>query len=178
MDDLCCLCFLLFVFSVAAAPIDRHALVTRHDVVLTNFDVANPLSVGNGEFCFTVDATGTGQASTALKAPCSRRMSASSSIRLAALPPPGRLLRGADWLAALGVFLLVVVSTFPVVVPFLLTNDAALAMRLARAVTVAMLFLAGFLLGRHAGHTRPLVTGLAMGALGALLILAVMALGG
>lgn len=98
--------------------------------------------------------------------------------RLVALPPPGRLLRGADWLAALGVFLLVVVSTFPVVVPFLLTNDAALAMRLARAVTVAMLFLAGFLLGRHAGHTRPLVTGLAMGALGALLILAVMALGG
>ena len=41
-----------------AAPIDRHALVTRHDVVLTNFDAANPLSVGNGEFCFTVDATG------------------------------------------------------------------------------------------------------------------------
>lgn len=98
--------------------------------------------------------------------------------RLAALPPPGRLLRGADWLAALGVFLLVIVSTFPVVAPFLLTSDAALAMRLARAVTVAMLFLAGFLLGRHAGHTRPLVTGIAMGALGALLILAVMALGG
>ena len=38
--------------------IDRHALVTRHDVVLTNFDAANPLSVGNGQFCFTVDATG------------------------------------------------------------------------------------------------------------------------
>ena len=98
--------------------------------------------------------------------------------RLLALPPPGRLLRGADWLAALGVFLLVVVSTFPVVVPFLLTSDAALAMRLARGVTVAMLFIAGFLLGRHAGHARPLVTGLAMGSLGALLILAVMALGG
>jgi len=43
---------------LSAAPIDRHALVTRHDVVLTNFDAANPLSVGNGEFCFTVDATG------------------------------------------------------------------------------------------------------------------------
>ncbi len=44
--------------ALGAAPIDRHALVTRHDVVLTNFDAANPLSVGNGEFCFTVDATG------------------------------------------------------------------------------------------------------------------------
>ena len=98
--------------------------------------------------------------------------------RLATLPPPGRLLRGADWLAALGVFLLVVVSTFPVVVPFLLTSDAVLAMRLARGVTVAMLFLAGFLLGRHAGHARPLLTATAMAALGAVLILAVMALGG
>jgi VIT1/CCC1 family predicted Fe2+/Mn2+ transporter len=98
--------------------------------------------------------------------------------RLLALPPPGRLLRGADWLAALGVFLLVVVATFPVVVPFLLTSDAALALRLSRAVTVVMLFLAGFLLGRHAGHSRPLVTGLAMAGLGAVVILAVMALGG
>jgi hypothetical protein len=49
---------LLCAVTAAAAPIDRHALVTRHDVVLTNFDAANPLSVGNGEFAFTVDATG------------------------------------------------------------------------------------------------------------------------
>ena len=41
-----------------AAPIDRHALVRRHEVVLTNFATHNPLSVGNGGFCFTVDATG------------------------------------------------------------------------------------------------------------------------
>ncbi|MEI6605493.1 MAG: hypothetical protein WCP35_09300 [Verrucomicrobiota bacterium] len=39
-------------------PIDRHARVTRHDVVLTNADVHSPLSVGNGEFAFTADATG------------------------------------------------------------------------------------------------------------------------
>jgi hypothetical protein len=50
--------FLLLAATVHSAPIDRHALVTRHDVVLTNFDATNPLSVGNGEFCFTVDATG------------------------------------------------------------------------------------------------------------------------
>jgi VIT1/CCC1 family predicted Fe2+/Mn2+ transporter len=98
--------------------------------------------------------------------------------RLLALPPPGRLLRGADWLAALAVFILVIVATFPVVVPFLLTSDPALALRLSRAVTVAMLFLSGFLLGRYAGHTRPLATGVAMAALGAVVILAVMALGG
>src|SRR5215469_12181034 len=45
----------LTIVSLFCLP---HALVTRHDVVLTNFDAANPLSVGNGEFCFTVDATG------------------------------------------------------------------------------------------------------------------------
>jgi hypothetical protein len=44
--------------SAAPGKIDRHALVSRHDAVLTNFDAANPLSVGNGQFCFTVDATG------------------------------------------------------------------------------------------------------------------------
>jgi hypothetical protein len=54
----CCGFTLLVAATVLAAPIDRHMLVSRHDVVLTNFDAANPLSVGNGEFCFTVDATG------------------------------------------------------------------------------------------------------------------------
>jgi hypothetical protein len=49
---------LLATLPIAAAPIDRHALVMRHDVVLTNFDANNPLSVGNGGFAFTVDATG------------------------------------------------------------------------------------------------------------------------
>ena len=51
--------FACFSATLAAAePIDRHALVTRHNVELHTFDVSNPLSVGNGEFAFTVDATG------------------------------------------------------------------------------------------------------------------------
>ena len=41
-----------------AEPIDRHALVSRHDPVLRAFDTGSPLSVGNGELAFTVDATG------------------------------------------------------------------------------------------------------------------------
>src|SRR5262245_28588028 len=41
-----------------AQPIDRHAVVTRHNPVLREFDVESPLSVGNGQFAFTVDATG------------------------------------------------------------------------------------------------------------------------
>jgi hypothetical protein len=58
MKSLLYCCFLLPLAALSAEKIDRRALVSRHDVVLTNFDAANPLSVGNGKFCFTVDATG------------------------------------------------------------------------------------------------------------------------
>lgn len=38
--------------------IDRYALVMRHNPILKDFNTSSPLSVGNGEFAFTVDATG------------------------------------------------------------------------------------------------------------------------
>ncbi len=99
--------------------------------------------------------------------------------RLLALPPAnGATLRGRDFLAAIGVFLLVVMGTLPVVVPFMLTEDMAIGMRNSRIVTLGMLFLAGFLLGRYASHPRPALTGLATMLLGAVLIVVVMGLGG
>ncbi len=39
-----------------AEPIDRHALVTRHNIECNSLAMTLPL--GNGEFCFTADATG------------------------------------------------------------------------------------------------------------------------
>ena len=39
-----------------ANPIDRHALVTRHNIECNS--LATTLPLGNGEFCFTADATG------------------------------------------------------------------------------------------------------------------------
>ena len=42
----------------AQAPIDRHALVSRHNVVIEKVDARNPLQVGNGEFAFGTDITG------------------------------------------------------------------------------------------------------------------------
>lgn len=83
-----------------------------------------------------------------------------------------------DYLAAVGIFLLVVGATFPVVVPFIVTGDAAVAMQASRVITLAMLFAAGLALGRHAGHAHPMRTGLLMLLLGAALITAVKALGG
>ncbi len=38
--------------------IDRHALVTRQNIVVIKFDTLSSLTVGNGDFAFTVDATG------------------------------------------------------------------------------------------------------------------------
>jgi hypothetical protein len=43
---------------VIAQPVDRKALVERHKVVVTAFDSLSALTVGNGSFAFTVDATG------------------------------------------------------------------------------------------------------------------------
>jgi hypothetical protein len=38
--------------------IDRYALVTRHNPVVSEADPLTPLSIGNGEFAFTADVTG------------------------------------------------------------------------------------------------------------------------
>jgi len=43
---------------VLAQPIDRKALVQRHNVVITSADSLSSLTVGNGKFAFTVDVTG------------------------------------------------------------------------------------------------------------------------
>jgi len=42
----------------SARPIDRHALINRHDPVNKTVDPLAALSVGNGRFAFTVDITG------------------------------------------------------------------------------------------------------------------------
>ena len=44
--------------ATASVPIDRRAVVSRHDPVLRSLDTGSPLSVGNGEFAFTADVTG------------------------------------------------------------------------------------------------------------------------
>lgn len=50
---------LISVFGLASAqPIDRKALVERHNPRLHAIDPWAPLSVGNGQFCFTADVTG------------------------------------------------------------------------------------------------------------------------
>ena len=82
-----------------------------------------------------------------------------------------------DLQAALGIFLLVVAATFPVVVPFMLLDQAALAVRASNFVALGMLFLCGWILARYAGGSR-WRGGASMAVVGAVLMAAIMALGG
>ena len=49
---------LLCLQVLNAQPIDRKKLVERHTIINTGFDTLSSLSIGNGRFAFTVDATG------------------------------------------------------------------------------------------------------------------------
>jgi hypothetical protein len=53
-----------------------------------------------------------------------------------------------DWLGAPGVFLLVFLSLFPVVVPFIFIRNARPALRISNVVALVLLFLAGYSFGR------------------------------
>ena len=103
----------------------------------------------------------------------------SMRVRLQQLPePPGRArLRMEDWLSALGVFLLVFVSTFPVAMPFIFMHNAGLALRLSNLIAIVLLFILGYAFGRCAGR-HPWLFGISMVVLGAILVGLTMALGG
>jgi VIT1/CCC1 family predicted Fe2+/Mn2+ transporter len=75
------------------------------------------------------------------------------------------------------VFLWVFLSTFTVVIPFLLVSDAKLALRLSNGVAILLLFLTGYAFGRHAGR-RPWLAGIAVVILGSSLVGIAIALGG
>lgn len=52
-------CIFSFSFCLLfAQKINRHALVQRHNVIVTKADSLSSLTVGNGKFAFTVDVTG------------------------------------------------------------------------------------------------------------------------
>jgi hypothetical protein len=99
--------------------------------------------------------------------------------RLCQLPePPARPRLGKqDFLGATGEFLIVFLSTFPVVIPFIFMHNAQRALRISNGIALVMLFLCGYWLGRHAGH-RPWGMGFAMVVVGSVLVAITIALGG
>jgi len=92
-------------------------------------------------------------------------------------PPERARLRKDDWLGAVGVFLLVFVSTLPVVIPFIFMQNAIPALRVSNVIAITMMFLAGYAFGRMTGR-YPWVMGISTVVLGAILVGMTMALGG
>jgi len=92
-------------------------------------------------------------------------------------PPAHPRLAKNDWLAAFGVFLLVLLSTFPVVIPFLFIHAARLALHVSNAVAIPMLFMSGYIFGHYSGF-RPGRVGLAMVVLGMAMVGITIVLGG
>ncbi len=92
-------------------------------------------------------------------------------------PPTHPSLKKNDWLGALGVFLLVFLSTLPVVIPFTLIQKVHLALRLSNGIAIGMLFLCGYAFGHYSGH-RPWRMGFSMVIVGGVLVGITIALGG
>lgn len=82
-----------------------------------------------------------------------------------------------DWLGAVAVFCWVFVSTFPVVLPFVLMDEPRRALRMSNGIAIAMLFFTGWSFAHCAG-LRPWRTGVAMVFLGLGLVAITVALGG
>jgi VIT family len=86
-------------------------------------------------------------------------------------------LHATDYGAAFGVFLLVFLSTFPVVLPFLFMRNPVPALRVSNAIAIAILFLTGWTYGKFAGG-RPWRVGLVMVVIGLCMVALTIALGG
>ena len=98
--------------------------------------------------------------------------------KLNAMPElPSKKLRAYDFKAALGIFILVVLSTLPPVIPFLFVRDAAMALRISNLVAIIMMFISGWMLARFAGNNK-LLTGIVVALLGIGLVLLTILLGG
>jgi VIT family protein len=92
-------------------------------------------------------------------------------------PPAMSMLNSRDFAGALGVFLLVFLSTLPIVLPFLVVAHAGAAMRTSNAIAIAMLFGCGWSLGLHTGRSS-WHSGLLMVGVGLVLVAVTIALGG
>ena len=82
-----------------------------------------------------------------------------------------------DAVGSVAVFILVFVSTLPVIIPFMFIGDAVTALRASHAIAIAMLFLCGYAFGNCAG-IRPWAMGLLMIVIGTALVGIAIALGG
>lgn len=83
-----------------------------------------------------------------------------------------------DFYGAVGVVLVAILATLPIVIPiFVFRNDVNLAVRASNLMAIVMLFLFGYRWGKHAGN-KPIRVGLLLAAFGVVVVLVAIPLGG
>lgn len=100
-------------------------------------------------------------------------------IKLSDLPnTTGKVrLSARDIMKAIGIFLLIFLSTLLVAVPFLFIHNSIFALRISNLIAIVMMFLCGWSVARYVGFSTWLM-GIAMVVVGVLLVFVTIALGG
>lgn len=74
-------------------------------------------------------------------------------------------------------FLLVFLSLFPIVIPFIFINNSLLAVRISNGIALVLLFVAGYAYGRFS-HRNPRRAGVVMAILGVATVAVAIRIGG
>ena len=93
-------------------------------------------------------------------------------IKLPNLTPKLKL-TNEDLKKAFALFFLIFISTFPVVIPFVLIRDPKVALRVSNLVAIVMMFLCGWSVAKYVG-----VMSVAVVSIGILLVAITIVLGG
>jgi hypothetical protein len=84
---------------------------------------------------------------------------------------------GKDLKTALGIFLLVFLSTFPIAIPFAFIKDVRVALRISNGIAILLLFIGGWILARYSNYNK-FRTGLYLALIGIGMVFLTISLGG
>ena len=154
---------------VMSCTLDRSRKTRLVEAVRSAPGEPEALAIVGEEFDERLDRITTPEERTALYREMAKRMRALA-------PEPVRV-RSQDLRGAVAVFFLVFASTVPAVVPFLVLEDRFLALRVANALLLAMVFFSGYRWGRATGN-RPWLHGFVLLVLGLALVAVAIAFGG
>jgi len=86
-------------------------------------------------------------------------------------------LRAGDFRAAVLICILVILTAVPAALPFMFLEDSYVALRVSNALMTLLLFVVGYLWGKHVG-AKPIQSGLLIMSIGVVLVLVAIPLGG
>ena len=78
---------------------------------------------------------------------------------------------------AIALFLLIVISTFPVVIPFVFIHDTKIALRVSNMIAIIMMFLCGWSVAKYVGFSKWIMS-IALTLIGMMLVVLTIVLGG